>query len=77
MERIGPEASLLMAAAPIAFRAARDDRALWEIPMDADRVDPTLLAAVPAAVAPARPAGARRILAWLHVARDGARAAEF
>jgi hypothetical protein len=77
MERMGPESLMLMAAAPIAFRPVRDDRALWELPMEVDRTAPTLLAASPLVGAPERPQGPRRLLAWLHLARGGARAGEF
>ena len=77
MERLGPESSMLMAAAPIACRGVRDVRALWELPMDADRDDATLLAASPAAVGPDRAEGARRLLAWFHLPHGGARAGEF
>ncbi|HTW77103.1 MAG TPA: hypothetical protein VMG14_04990 [Thermoplasmata archaeon] len=45
MERMGPESLLLMAAAPIAFRTPSDDRALWEIPIEAEDRRPTLLLA--------------------------------
>jgi hypothetical protein len=77
MERMGPESSMLMAAAPIAFRAGRDLRALWELPMDAERGDATLLAASPAVAGPARADGARRLLAWFHVPRGGTKVGEF
>jgi hypothetical protein len=77
MERMGPESSMLMAAAPIACRATRGERALWELPLDADRAEPTMLAASPALAGPTRAGGAHRLLAWLHVARDGPPAGEY
>jgi hypothetical protein len=77
MERMGPESLMLMAAAPISYRAAVDDRRLWELPMEDERREPTLLAASPLLAAPARPAGPRRLLAWLHLPRGAVEAAEF
>jgi hypothetical protein len=77
MERTGPESLMLMAAAPIAFRAVRDDRRLWELPMETAPEAPALLAASPVVSGSVRPAGARRLLAWLHLPRGGAEGGEF
>ena len=64
MERMGPESLMLMAAAPIAYRPAMDDRALWEIPVTDEARPAELLAALPAQARREDPRG------WLDRIRD-------
>jgi hypothetical protein len=77
MERMGPEASLLMAAAPIRYVPVGDDRALWELPLDRPPVERTLLAAAPAVAPSRRPRGARAWFAALHWPARGVRGGGF
>lgn len=66
MERLGPESLMLMAAAPIRARAARDERAMWEALADAETPPPPALLAAAPALAPSGRARERRGW-WAHL----------
>jgi hypothetical protein len=77
MERTGPESLMLMAAAPIAYRAGRGDVALWELPVQDDREEPALLAALPLGGAGPRRGGLRGWIDRLRPSHPAALVREF
>ncbi len=69
MERLGPESLMLMAAAPIRARTARDERAMWEALADAEAPGPVPMLAVAPALARSGAARDRRGW-WAHLRAD-------